>query len=391
MQRTNPRLISLPVIVDKGHKLAIGLSQSQIEELNARSVDYGRRTAVPTLDDYVLEPFSTTFKERVFAEAVKTVGLNPEGILNDKHSIDELINGKKFVARAYPTYTSQYEVILSLTKDFLNSVIADNVAGVTREGIRKVDVDAYIFIGYFLDEINRFKGENTTRFNKRDLTVKDPATDEVYPLDEEIGKMLVYLDLKRFAKINPENADGFHDAKSLQNRIQLFLKDFKGIIMKRYSISPTGLKERQAVDYELSDGSAVRYLFSPELSTEHGQIYSGLVGRETKNIAASNGDLDILKELAFKDPYEFLRGEAGLRVATDITDKVGKKGIVKITRLYKDGSEQVRAYSVFGSEGRLYIKVNDIMHAMQILTQQHTSIPTQLKIDFFAAPPSYLR
>ncbi|MBU1201770.1 MAG: hypothetical protein KKF46_01200 [Nanoarchaeota archaeon] len=243
MKRTNSRIIKLPLIVEAGGELATGLSSEEVEELNARSYDYGRRTANPTLDDYVIEPFSIAFKERAFAEAVREVGLDSEGILNGRYSTDRLLNGKKFVVSAYPTTRTSYETVLSSTKGFLDTVIADSRAGVTREGSRKVDADAYIFIEYLLDEMDRFGSENSTRFNRQDLAVKDPKTDEKLPLDEEIEEMRVYLELERFANVNTKNSDGFHDARSLRSRIESFLGAFEQGILERYGVSPAGLEK----------------------------------------------------------------------------------------------------------------------------------------------------
>ncbi|MBU1201769.1 MAG: hypothetical protein KKF46_01205 [Nanoarchaeota archaeon] len=140
----------------------------------------------------------------------------------------------------------------------------------------------------------------------------------------------------------------------------------------------------------MSDESAVRYLFFPRPSTEHGKIYSGLVGRKTKGIAGSNGDLDILKELAFKESYESMKGGAGIRVATKTTDK-SAKGETKIVRISKDGAQEERVYPVFDNEGKVYVRVGNVLDTLGMLTQRHTSTPTQLKIDLFAAPPTYLR
>lgn len=390
MKRTNSRIIKLPSIVEAGRELATGLSPEKVEELNARSYDYGRRTAIPTLDDYVIEPLSTTFKKRAFAEAVKEVGLDSEGTLKGRYSTDQLLNGRKFVVSAYPTTHTSYETVLSLTKSFLDTVIADSRAGVTREGSRKVDADAYIFIEYLLGEMDRFRSENSTRFNKQDLAVMDPKTDEKLPLDERIEEMRVYLELERFANVNAKNADGFHDARSLKSRIESFLGVFEQGIINRYGVSPTRLLASLAFDYELSDGSAVRYLFFPKPSTEHGKIYSGLRGKETKNIARSTGDLDILKELAFKEPYEYVRGGAGIRVATETTDK-SAKGNTRILRLSKGDTQEERVYPVFNNEGKVYVRVGNVLDTLGMLTQRHTSTPTQLKIDLFAAPPAYLR
>jgi len=91
MKRTNSRIIKLPSIVETDGELATGLSPEEIEELNARSYDYGRRTANPTLDEYVIEPFSTAFKEIVFTEAVREAGLDSEGVLKGRYLTDDFL------------------------------------------------------------------------------------------------------------------------------------------------------------------------------------------------------------------------------------------------------------------------------------------------------------
>ena len=100
-----------------------------------------------------------------------------------------------------------------------------------------------------------------------------------------------------------------------------------------------GLEKVQAFGYKLRDMSAVRYLFYPKHSTEYGKIYSGLVGKETKNITRTTGDLDILEELAFKEPYKYIRGGEGIIVTTEVRDNAHKRGETKgemtILRPYK--------------------------------------------------------
>ncbi|MCK4336116.1 MAG: hypothetical protein KAW40_05345 [Candidatus Aenigmarchaeota archaeon] len=390
MKRTHSRIIKLPSIIEVGGELATGLNEDEVEELNVRSYDYGRRTAIPTLNDYIIEPFGTTFRERAFWKAVKKVGLDSEGILNDRYPIDKIFNGRKFVATAFPNKNSKYEVVLSLTENFLNGIIWKSKRGEKSEGVRKIDGEGYVFIGDLLDQINQFKDDETIRYNDSRLTLKDLETDKKLLLDEEIEKMRVYFNLNRFARISPKTADGYYNASSLEKHIKAFLEDYSRREMKRHGVSPEGLEENIDLDYELSDGSAVRYLFSPNPSTKHGQIYSGLTGKTTKNIARSTGDLDTIKELAFKGPYEFIKGEEGVRVRT--YTRKGKKGQTSILRLYKDKDlNDSRRYYVFSDKDKIYVKVKSVLDNLKILTESYTSNPTKLKIDIFTAPPTYLR
>jgi hypothetical protein len=385
MKRTNSRVIKLPSIVELGEELAAGLDP---EEENARSYDYVRRTAIPTLRDYIIDPFSTAFKERAFNEAVGRVGLNSDGILNKRYSIKEVINGKKFAVTVYPLLRPSYEDILSGFEGFLDCVKSDTEAGVAREGVEKIDNAVYVLVEYLMNVMKRFRSENLIIYNKKDLAIKDPETNKKLPLDTEIEEMRVYLKPERYREINRKNADEYYDATSLESCLNLFLKTYEQRIMERYSIPSERLEKSQEFDYELSDGSGLRYFFFSKPSIKYGKIYSGLIGRKTKNITANTGDLDILKELAFEEPYEYIRGEAGVRVTTD---EVGKIGKTKILRLSKDGTQEERMYSVFNSEDGVYVGVGDVSDTLEMLIQRHSSTPTQVKIDFFPAHPVYLR
>ena len=79
MQRTNTRLIKLPSLLIPAVNYT-GDSDSA-EELNVKAYDYVRRTAVPTLEDYVITTFGDALKEKTFNEAVQKYGVDAKGIL----------------------------------------------------------------------------------------------------------------------------------------------------------------------------------------------------------------------------------------------------------------------------------------------------------------------
>ncbi len=381
MRRTNSRVIRLPVMAESGRGAAAGLKEEEADELNARSYDYARRTAVPTLDDYIIAPFSSAFKDSAFAEAVNEAGLNDNGILKRGCSFSMTLNGRKFEARAYPSSATKYENVLSLTGNFLEAGVSES-----KKGVIISDDEAYISIDYLLDSMSRFAEENSAGFNRRDLRITDPATGNSFPLDKNISEINVYFDMKRFSQINTENADAYFKGLSLKSRVKSFSDAFEKGLMRKYGMPDFELDESISFDYELSDGSGVRYLFFPKALTNYSEVYKGLVGRGTKNIAASNGDLDILKVLAFEQPYQLMRKGLGINVSTE---SYGKKGKIIISRISKDGTEE-RAYSVLENEGIVYASANDIKDTIERLTWKHTQSPTFLKIDFFAAPPKYL-
>ena len=387
MKRTNVRILRVPRFLETSDDQT---SPDDIDEVNARSYDYARRTAMPTLDEYILSPFNTALKERAFAAAEEDVGRTLEGILNEASTLREHLHDKTFVVRVYPTETTKYEIVLSLTKDFLDTARADIKRGVSRDKIIQIEYDAHIHLNYLLDEMKRFKENHSTRFNRSEVSIRDPQTDKPFPLDDTIEQMRVYLDLTRFSHINRKNADAYYAAQSLRAQTTSYLSAFREQLMSDYNIPASGLKERHHLDYELTDGSAVRYLFFPNTSTEHGKIHKGLIGKETKNIAASTGDLDILHELTLDEPYEYLRGGAGIIVNTQ-THITTENQTATILRRAKDGTEDVRTYSFVDRDTHRYVRITDVLETLETLAQRYTTTPTAIKIDFFAAPPAYLR
>lgn len=392
MRRTDSRIVRLPRLYRIGQVDVVGLDKEQVGELNVRSYDYGNRSAIPTLEFYIVGPFTDTLKTKAYLKAVEEVGLDEEGIIRDRYSAEETIGGMKFAVTVYPSLRSSYDAILSQFKEFLETVIYDCFGGRRRDGVRRVRDGAYITLEYITDEIRRLTEENTTRFNRNDLAVKYPETDEKYPLDEEIESLHVYLDPQRYSIANPENSDAYQSARSLGSRIRSFMSEYQGGLMEIFGIGSQLLTESQEFDYNLSDGSGVRFLFYPKTSIQHGAIYSNLVGRNTKHITASTGDLDILQELAFRGPYENMRrGYGGIRVETEVTNKGGNQGVLHIRRAGKGGIVEDRKYRMHAYGGATYVNGDDILEVLARLHELHTKASTELKLDFFAASPEYLR
>lgn len=393
MKRTNSTLIRLPRLSEEKEKDVAGLSKDGIEERNLRSYNYGKRTAIPTLQDYILSPFNTTFKELALAEAIEKCGLDSEGILKDRHPYEKTFDGKKYVAIAYPSKRYDWTTVLSGIGTILNNVTSDNIDSIHREGVRKIEGNAYISVEYILGHMERLKKENMRRINDSSFVVNDADTDKKFPLDKKVEEMRVFFDTGIFKTINPKNANNYYLADSLKANIASFLNNFNKWNMGLYGIENEGLEQRVEKHGELSDGEGVRELFYPKSSKlSTGDIYKALVDYDEskKNIVGSTGDLQILKYLAFKETYESKRGGASITVDTETTVKKGKKGKTKIERIAKNGIKILREYHVYKSDDKVYVRANDIKGILKKLAEK-TGLPkTEVKIDFFPPAPNYL-
>ena len=374
MKKTNNRTIHLPMI---------GLD----EETNARSLDYARRTARPTLEQYIMEPFSGAWSDRLYAKAEQKGGVDEGGILQDQYDEDVVFGDKKVRAVMFPRSRTAYEKVLSTFSHDLGKAAADNEVRRWREGVRRGENQPYLLLDTALGDLEGLVQKNKGWYNTTIISILDPQTGEKVPLDEEIVSLPVALDMKRLARINHANADTFHGARSLYARIAAFENEFERQTMELYDIPKKGLQESQEVDYDLRDDSAVRYLFFPKNHLEHGEVYAGLVGQGTKNIATSTGDLTIIKSLAFGDEYTFKRGRYGIHV---YTQPAPGGGLLTIERFLGEKDDQ-RQYSLLRVDDKVYVGIANIIKTIDHLRQIHTNNDTQLKIDFFASPPEYLK
>lgn len=379
MKRTESRLIRLPALQVE----TPGLGRGLVQEINVRLYEYSRRTAKPTLSDNVIKPFDTAFKKKVFEKAKEEVGVDPEGIIREKFSYAETVGGKRLLCTVAPSTRSSHETVLSLIDIILSNIQSDNLKGIRQDGVRKEDDGVYVLAGFIMDELERLNGVHSSRLTKQDLSLRD-LEGKFFPWDSGISEMRVYLDLQRYAGTSPENVDSFHSARSLSRRISRFMSELEQSLMDQFGISPGGC-EKTSFDFELSDGSGVRYLFAPRHSTEYSKVYSRLVGQGTKSITASTGDLNIMQELAFKDQYESVRNGSGVVVSTE-AGKSGKRGIVKILRT-SAGDKQEQVYRVVDNEGKVYVRVQDVIDTIEMLARLHTTESTHLQIGFFAAYP----
>jgi len=376
MKRTTFRDVRLPIMHGS-------------EEVDLRAYSYGKTTAIPHLELFVIEPFGTALKEKAFNDAVKAVGLDENGLLKASYSTEQLLDGKKFLVNASRTTRVSYDAVLSKTRSLLENIVSDNRRGIRQDDVLKGERDVYVLLNYLMSEMNSYVQANSTPFNKKDLSSIDPETGKKAVLVSDIDSVRVYLDASRYAQATDHNAQEFHRAKSLKSRIAAFMAEYEKSLMK-YAPSFDELKQMEqgyAIDYELDDSSAVRYLFFTKQAPKYGDMFSGLTGKETEKITQKTGDLDVLNELGLEN-YEFMRGANGIIVATAVRHGEGE---TSITRTAKDKRDE-RIYNVMQKSDRIYAGAESIIKNMDMLYDLHTSwMNTQLKIDLFPSPPEYLR
>jgi hypothetical protein len=377
MKRTNQRIIRLP-------------SFTTLDEQNVRSCSYIKSTAEPTLTDNILAPFSNTLKEKGFQEAVQEIGIDKDGLLLGQLISEQFVHrDMHFKVRSKKVEQSSYEEVITLFEDYLLTIIEENKKGIRKDGVRKIKEEAYVTIEDMLRALERFKEENKNAFNQNELLFQDD-NGKKYALDEDIQEMRVYLDLERYARTNNNNADNFLRAKSLAARLSTFRKAFEAGVKKEHGIPDEGLEEKIAYDYELSDGSAVRYLFYPQKTISYGNIYKELAVMKEKKAGAKTGDLKIIELLAFKEDYKNLRkNSAGLTITTTRDEEHPAQGKITITRTNKTHEPQnTRTYNVFMHKNTIYVCCKDVLTTMEALKKPNNT--TNFKYNFFAAIPDNL-
>ena len=297
------------------------------------------------------------------------------------HTSQVTVGDKIFSVKCYPQTQIGYELVLEDTRRFLETIVEDNARGLSREGVRKVDDESHVNIPYLLGKMGGFCGNHSSTNNRKDMTTLDKSGQKI-PLDDTVTDMLVYLDSERYSRLDPVNANNFHRALSLKSGLNKFMREYKAMVFKEHDIAEN-LEKSLDVTYELGDGSAVRFLFVPSKTIQHGEIYKGLVGMETKGIAASTGDLTILSSLDFPPSYRNIRGTSG--VVVDSVD-AGFRTNVKITRISK-GVENVRTYHVVNTENGVYASVLDIQDTMKHLAEKNRNVEISLNVGFYSASP----
>ena len=113
-----------------------------------------------------------------------------------------------------------------------------------------------------------------------------------------------------------------------------------------------------------------------------------------EDITESIGDLQILKELAFEEPYTNVGKKSAIHVRTESRGRSGKEGIMTIARTYdqdKTVTEDIREYSLFRVDDRIYVKAEDILTILGNLLEGHVSRTPQFRAEFFPALPPYLK
>ena len=351
------------------------------EEYNARAFNWVRRTASPTLDEYVLTPFETAMKDAVLKEAHRSEKSSDADYLQGRHTKRWDLAGVSFQAAAYRHSSIAHETVYGRLQTFLQDCVEDNLDTVHREFVRKTKRGPHVSALYVLDSHALWRQANTKVYNKGDLQVFETGTEKTHKGVEAPCELVVALDSSRFSKLNEANAETYLRARALGKQLDGFVRDFTTRVRERHGVSVT--KGEHEVDYALADGSAVRYLFFPkDTSVSYGKMLDSLMKpAEGQNFVASTGDLELLWHLGFKEPYS-IGGRGKLDVSTEALKY--HLGTCTLDRAEKG---QVR-YSVFDNAHKgVYVQARGLLGRMADLRKADHTEDTQMKVDFFPGPP----
>lgn len=371
MKRTNTRNIYVPQLLTDGTDAA--------EEHNARVYNWVKRTALPTLDEYVISPFETVMKEEVMTAAIEAEELGEGAWLRGRHTKRWDLGGVSFQAAAYRHSSIAHEVVLGQTQNFLEDCIADNAVSVHREFVRRTDNGTHVSTDYVLGEIDRWRNVHTKFYNKQEVQIFEPGTEKTYVPRLEEAVVHVALDTKRFGVVNEANARVYLQAKALDKELGGFVRDFTERIRDRHGVDV--VEGNLEADYEMTDGASVRYLFFPkETSVQYGKMIDALSARGD-TLVASSGDLVLLSDLGFKEAYS-IGGRGKLSVRTVRGED--NLGVCTIDRVEKG---QV-AYSVLDNADKgVYVSARNVLDRIAGLRSNFSNGATQLKVDFFPGAP----
>jgi len=373
MEITHKRKIQVPQLRTDGSDAS--------EEYNARAFNWVRRTASPTLDEYVLNPFETAMKDAVLKEAHRSEKSSEGDYLQQRHTKRWDLGGVSFQAAAYRHSSIAHETVYGRLQSFLQDCIEDNLDTVHREFVRKTKRGPHVSALYVLDSHVLWKQANTKVYNKQDLQVFEAGTEKAYKGVEAPCELVVALDSGRFSKLNETNAQTYLRARALGKQLDGFVKDFTTRVRERHGLSVT--KGEHEVDYALADGSAVRYLFfSKDTSVSYGKMLDCLMKPvEGESFVASTGDIELIRAFGFKAPYS-IGGRGKLDVSTEVLKY--HLGMCTLDRAEKG---QVK-YSIFDNEHKgVYVKARDVLYRMAELRRADHSQDTQMKVDFFPGAP----
>lgn len=351
------------------------------EEYNARMFNWVKRTAIPTLDEYVLHPFEETLKDSAFKEAQKEERNSEGTYFQKRHTKKWDLAGVTFQVASYRHSSISHETIYGRMQTFLQDCVSDNLDTVHREFVRKTKRGPHVSASYVLDAYVLWREANTQYKNKQDIQIFQQGTEKTYSAVQTPLELMVSLDTNKCRKISEANAETYLRAKALDKKLNGFLSSFTERIRERHDVPVR--KGEYEVDYGFSDASAVRYLFFPkDTSVSYGKILDALVKPvEGENIVASTGDLVLLRDLGFKDAYS-IGGKGKLSVSTERLPF--HLGICTLDRAEKGKIE----YTIYDNEHKgVYVRARDILERVADLRRKYDTDATQMKVDFFPAAP----
>tara|TARA_Y100000310_G_C20677487_1_gene813930 strand:- start:1317 stop:2516 length:1200 start_codon:yes stop_codon:yes gene_type:complete len=399
MKQVDKRDVRLPILYVDGEDHPSGVTAEEAPEVDLMSYVYSRRVAVPTLDEYVIGPFSNDRRADIMEVARETVGFDEQGILADSEEIRWDLENMIVVAQAYERSSTSNEGTIRRMVEMFDNIKGGKEQDIRRDGVIQDGGDIFVQVAYVMAEISRFMEEETTRRNDHGVDLYEPGLVDgklqKLALDDGIREVRVVLNPHGYAEMNASNATTFHEAKSLKARNLAFQRAYEAQLREQYDIPSHDLGGSVDRPLELSDESHARFLFYSREAIAHGKILSGLFGDSGKNKSTGTGDLDLLLAFALpEDDYHYSRGGYVLDVVST-PDASGTRSSTVITRtVTRKGSESEgsRKYDVLSPEGRgVYVRMADVVNTMMALTDKHTTQPTHLKLDFFPAAPDYLR
>jgi len=347
------RLLTRKVVVPQ-----VEIDAMKNEEALVRARDYVLRTAIPTLDQYVLEPFAGAVKEKVFRKAKQEHGLNQQGILNGATSETLTFGELVLDACAKPGVSTAYEKVITQAEGWLRAAARskrERHEGVTYRSVEELK-----------ELLTDWKDDRSEAYNRKEMRVTGSPT-------IVLNELTVRLDKSQYARPSEKAAGEFAKARAVKGQLELYVRSFEEALAKAYRVPKKGKDFQQ----ELEDGSAVRYLFFPKTSVEYSKVFESLVGQSTQKVSSSTGDLDVLAQCAFQPDYAYAQG----KIAVSTTEENGI-GIVRIARSNQNGGS-THSYRVRRKEDGLYVAVKDVQVALADVMKQKSETSMPLKVDYF--------
>src|SRR3989338_2183980 len=300
---------------------------------NLVSYHYAGDIGLPRLQKKVINPFEGTLEDITYREAAKKVGVDSDGVLNERSRGRQLrLGGLVFRPQSRPTTNFEYEGIFTDMMSLLHGRYEKGPA------IIKIGTHSFIQLDDFMRAMSLIKADHQYKSNTTTLRARDHRTGEEVGPDPRIAEMAVAFDDSRYRQITPDAASQYKQALTLRAN----MRDFRRRVLLRelgsYGIAHRGLAGQVSHPVKLSDGSAAELVFAPQAHDEYNgtadrrdrKVYSGLFAHRRRDLSAHTGDLVITSSLAYHPPYQKFEDGKGLEVRTTKGEKTDHIHIMRI-------------------------------------------------------------